>query len=65
MAKVVNLTQARKARDRAAKRAEADANAAKFGRSKAQRALEEAEAEKARAALDAHKRDPAHERDPE
>lgn len=58
MAKVVNLTQARKARDRAAKRAEADANAAKFGRSKAQRALEEAEAEKARAALDAHKRDP-------
>ncbi len=58
MAGVVNLTKARKARDRAAKRAEADANAAKFGRSKAQRALEEAEAEKARAALDAHKRDP-------
>ena len=58
MAKVVNLTQARKARDRAAKRAEADTNAAKFGRTKAQRALEEAEAEKARAALDAHKRDP-------
>ncbi|WP_444668311.1 DUF4169 family protein [Cereibacter changlensis] len=65
MAKVVNLTQARKARDRATKRAEADANAAKFGRTKAERDLEQAQADKARAALDAHKRDPAHERDPE
>lgn len=65
MAKVVNLTQARKARDRAAKRAEADANAAKFGRSKAERDLEQAQADKARAALDAHMRDQAHKRDPE
>ena len=58
MAGVVNLTRARKARDRAAKRAEADANAAKFGRTKAERNLEQAQADKARAALDAHKRDP-------
>lgn len=65
MAKVVNLTQARKARDRAAKRAEADANAAKFGRTKAERDLEQAQADKARAALDAHRRDPAEKRDAE
>ena len=59
MSNVTNLNQFRKAKARAEKRAEADANAAKFGRTKAQRLVEEAEAERARAALDAHRRDEA------
>jgi hypothetical protein len=57
MAGVVNLRAARKARDRAAKRAEADQNAAKFGRSKAERTRDEAEADKARRELDGHERE--------
>lgn len=56
MAKIVNLRDARKARERAARRAEGDANAAKFGRTKAERELEEARAAKARAFLDGHAR---------
>lgn len=58
MAELVNLNRARKARQRAEKRAEADGNAAKFGRTKAQKAAEAAAAERARATLDAHKREP-------
>jgi hypothetical protein len=54
----VNLNKARKARDRAAKRAEADGNAAHFGRTKAEKALDEARAVKARAFLDGHQRTP-------
>mgnify|MGYP000852413024 CR=1 FL=1 len=57
MSNVTNLNQFRKAKARSEKRAAGDANAAKFGRSKAQRQLEEAQAEKARAALDAHRRE--------
>jgi len=57
MAEIVNLRQARKARDRAAARLQADGNAAKHGRTKALKKLEEARADKARAALDAHRRD--------
>lgn len=57
MAEIVNLRGARKARDRAAKRAQGDANAAKFGRSKAERELETAREEKSRAHLDAHRRE--------
>ena len=57
MAEIVNLRSARKAKARAAARTEADGNAARFGRTKAQRVLEEAEAGKARAALDAHRRE--------
>ncbi|MGY6412191.1 MAG: DUF4169 family protein [Alkalilacustris sp.] len=53
---LVNLTRARKARARAAKRAEADARAALQGRTKAQRRLEEAEATRAATRLDAHRR---------
>ena len=52
---VVNLNRARKALDRAAEKAEADANAVKHGRTKAQRLLEAAQAEKARRALDQSK----------
>ncbi|RBO52733.1 DUF4169 domain-containing protein [Rhodovulum sp. BSW8] len=55
---VVNLRQARKARERAAKKAEADENAARFGRTKGQKAREERDAARGRAALDGHKRTP-------
>ena len=48
----INLNKVRKARDRAAEKAQADANAVKFGRSKAERLLDAARAEKARSALD-------------
>lgn len=57
MAEIVNLRAARKARTKAEARAQADANAAKFGRSKAERALEAARAEKARRDLDGAKRE--------
>ncbi|TCP61285.1 uncharacterized protein DUF4169 [Rhodovulum bhavnagarense] len=53
---VVNLRAARKARARAEKRAKGDENAAKHGRTKAQRAREEADATRARSQLDAHRR---------
>ncbi|MCO8144897.1 DUF4169 family protein [Rhodovulum tesquicola] len=54
---VVNLRAARKARERAEKRAKGDENAAKFGRTKAQKAHEAAENTRARATLDAHRRE--------
>jgi len=57
MTGIVNLRKARKAREKAEKRAEADRNAAVFGRSKAEKALEAARADKARADLDSHKRE--------
>ncbi|WP_292290502.1 DUF4169 family protein [Marivita sp.] len=52
MKNVTNLNQFRKAKVRDAKRAQADENAVKFGRSKAQKDLEAARAEKARRELD-------------
>jgi len=57
MAEIVNLNKARKARDRAAKRAGADANAVKFGRSRAEKDLDQARAEKSARDHAAHKRD--------
>lgn len=57
MADIVNLRQAKKTRARAKARAEGDAKAAKFGRTKAERDLDEARADKARAHLDAHRRE--------
>ena len=48
----INLNKVRKVRDRAADKAQADANAVKFGRSKAERLLDAARADKARSALD-------------
>jgi hypothetical protein len=54
---VINLNRFRKAKARSDKRVQADGNAVKFGRTKAQKALEEAQKAKAQAALDAHKRD--------
>ena len=57
MTSVINLRQARKDRDRAEKRAKADANAAKHGRTKAQKAVEKADADRAAKHLDGVKRD--------
>ncbi|MCT4608821.1 MAG: DUF4169 family protein [Pelagimonas sp.] len=57
MSNVINLNQFRKAKARQDKRQSADENAAKFGRSKAQKSLERAETEKSERDLDGHKRD--------
>ncbi|MFM7443476.1 MAG: DUF4169 family protein [Tabrizicola sp.] len=57
MGEVVNLRTVKKQAARKAARLAADANAAKHGRSKAERALEEARAEKAARDLDGHKRE--------
>jgi phage protein D len=48
----VNLNKARKARERAEAKGQADANALRHGRTKAQRLLEATQAEKARRVLD-------------
>jgi hypothetical protein len=57
MAEVVNLRQAKKQAARKAARAAGDANAAKFGRTKAERDLQAARAEQERARLDQHRRE--------
>ncbi|WP_343082389.1 DUF4169 family protein [Ostreiculturibacter nitratireducens] len=57
MAEIVNLRAARKAKDRLKKRAQGSENAVKFGRTKAERELEKARADKARALLDGHERE--------
>ncbi|NIZ10352.1 DUF4169 family protein [Pseudooceanicola sp. HF7] len=57
MSKIVNLNQARKAKARSDKRSEADANAVKFGRTKAEKSLEKARLDKAARLLDGHKQD--------
>jgi hypothetical protein len=51
----VNLNRFRKARARSEAEREAQANAAKFGRTKAERVLEASRGEKARRALDQHR----------
>ncbi|MFN7223127.1 MAG: DUF4169 family protein [Paracoccaceae bacterium] len=58
MAKIVNLRQVKKQVARKVARAQADENAAKFGRTKAERDLHKAQAEKSARDLAAHKRDP-------
>ena len=57
MTKVTNLNRFRKQKARDEKRAEADANAVKHGRTKAQKSLEDARAEKAARNLDGHRLD--------
>ncbi|PIE11511.1 MAG: DUF4169 domain-containing protein [Rhodobacterales bacterium] len=64
MGQVINLNKRRKERERSAKRARADANAAKHGRSKAERQLEEARTRKDTHDLDGHLRE-APEDDPQ
>lgn len=58
MAEVINLRQARKARDRQVAQAQAAANRARFGRTKAEKAADHAREEQARRHLDAHRLDP-------
>jgi len=57
MAEIVNLRAARKARDKLDARAKGDENAVKFGRSKAEKALDKARAEKLARGLDGAKRE--------
>lgn len=52
----INLNRVRKERARAEKRANADANAVKHGRSKAERARDAADAAQAARRLDGHKK---------
>lgn len=56
--KPVNLNRARKERARDAAKARADENAVRFGRTKAEKTLERAKAEKAAKSLAGHKREP-------
>jgi hypothetical protein len=58
MAEIINMRQARKDKARAEKQAAAKTNRAAHGRTKADKKLKEAKAEKADRDLDAHKRDP-------
>ena len=57
MAKIINLRQARKTRDRDARKAEADANAAKHGRTRSARKQEEALTALERQRLDGNRLD--------
>ena len=53
----VNLSRYRKEKARGEAKAQADANVARFGRTKAERLLEATRTDKARAMLDRHKID--------
>lgn len=57
MAEIVNLRVVKQQAARKAARAASDENAAKHGRTKAERALEQARTEKAARDLDGHRRD--------
>lgn len=57
MAEIVNLRAKRKEAARKAARVQADANAAKFGQTKAELDLAQARADKSARDLDGHKRD--------
>lgn len=58
MAEIINLRKARKQRERAIKEGQAAQNRVTHGRTKAEKKLTGAKAEKAASDLDAHKRDP-------
>ena len=57
MAEPVNLNRFRKARARADRKVQASENAVKFGRTKAEKDLMQARAEKAKSDVGAHKLD--------
>ncbi|MCF3972166.1 DUF4169 family protein [Paracoccus salsus] len=57
MTRIINLRQARKQRQRADKRAEADSNAARFGEPRMAREAREAESERADRTHQSHRRD--------
>ncbi len=58
-AEIVNLNKVRKAKDRAQKERDAEANRLKFGMSKPERTSVDAEAERRQSLLDGAKRDTA------
>ncbi len=55
--KIVSLNKVRKARTRSDRKARADENAVKFGRTKAEKSREKTEADKTARDLDGHKRE--------
>ena len=57
MAKIVSLNRVRKAKDRLTDRVQADANALKFGQTKAEKTLQVAKTEKVCRDLDGVKRE--------
>lgn len=57
MSDIVNFNRFRKTKERLKKRAQANENAVKFGRSKSQKHLDESSAEKARDLLRQHRLD--------
>ena len=59
MAKIINLRTARKQAARDTARRQADENAARHGRSLAERRAEQDARDRLRAHLDAHQRDPS------
>lgn len=59
MAEPINLAKARKARAKADAKAQAAENRVRFGRTKAEKAAEQARGEAAARALDGLRRDPA------
>lgn len=63
MGEVINLNKVRKAREKAAAAAEADGNRVRHGRTKAERNLQKANAEKAEAHLNGHQRKRARDED--
>ena len=58
MSTPINLNKIRKSRARAEEKARATENTVKFGRNKAEKDLQKAQADKALRLLDGHKRDP-------
>jgi hypothetical protein len=57
IADIINLNRARKAKARVDKAAQADANRARFGRTKAEKAADDAEAARLKRDLDGARRD--------
>ena len=57
LAELINLNRARKDRARAEKEAQAAANRARFGRTKAEKLKDTAEAARAEKVMDGHRRD--------
>lgn len=57
MTQPINLSRVRKQKAREEARRQGDENALRFGRTKAQKLAEQADADRAAARLDAHKRD--------
>lgn len=57
MGEIVNLNRARKARDKVQAKRTAEINRTTFGRNRAEREAADREREKAKTALDGHRRD--------